>query len=92
MTNPIDPDLFTIIQRVRGFDHDAATPDEQMLVVQALKTIANDTVARFEHVLALQRELESKLQTATFCAEVSEVVARIKPVTPPTKHSWWASR
>jgi hypothetical protein len=79
VAHPLDPDLMTLVERVRSFDYDNATESEQALVVKALKTIAADTVARFDHVLALQHELEGKLRTTSFCAEVSEVIARIKP-------------
>lgn len=74
------PDLIALVQRVRGFDHDNATPVEQRLVVQALRMIAEDVVARSEYVVKLQHDLEQRLTTADFCREVSEVVTMLRPV------------
>jgi hypothetical protein len=67
--------MLALVQRIQSFDYENATPDDNLVLVKALKTVAHDTVARWQHVHELQHLAEQRLGAITFSKELNEVCA-----------------
>jgi hypothetical protein len=90
MTHPntdlgTNTELQQLVDQIRSFDADYATPRENMALARALKIVAQDTVRRHEQAIALQARLEEHLAIAETAAELSGVIDVIRP----RKRSWF---
>jgi len=75
----LDPDMMNLIQKIQGFDHEAAKPADNVALAQALKLVAADVLARHAEVVKLQNELTRKIAVAEGCSVLAGVVATLKP-------------
>jgi hypothetical protein len=93
LSNGISDDtMLTLVQRIRGFNYENATPDDNAVLIKALKTVAHDTIARWEHVYELERLADARLKTVNVTRELSEVCETLhrKPKKPAgvLKYLW----
>jgi len=78
-----DAELAELVARIKGFDYEHATNNENLALAKALKVLAEDIVQRQQKVQAMQDELKRKLQLAEVTAEMSAVLTSLKP------KRWW---
>lgn len=74
-----DAELLNLVAKIKGFDHDNATPTENLALAQALKLVAQDIIARHEDVCAKQKVLADKIAIAEVAGELAGVVTALKP-------------
>lgn len=74
-----DTELFALVARIKGFDFDNASTNENLALAQALKIVATDIVSRHEKVVEMQRALTEKIAIAEVAGELAGVVATLKP-------------
>ena len=75
-----DVELIELVNRIRGFDFDDATPTELLSLSKALRVLADDTIARHQHAGDLEIQLSQKLKLAAVIEEMHGVVETLKPV------------
>lgn len=68
-----NPDA-ALVERIRGFTHDDASPAEQVQLCNMLKQLAEKTVDRYLVVVNLENELRTKLSMADIREKMSEVL------------------
>ena len=85
MTHPHNAELGTqsellhLVEQIKSFDADYATPRENMALARALKVVALDIVRQHEEVTTLRARLEEHLTIAETAAELSGVIDVIRP-------------
>lgn len=82
-----DAELLALVSKIKGFNYDGATAPENLALAQALKIVAQDTVARWEAVREQQRILADKIAIADVATELAGVVNTLKP-EPAARRRW----
>lgn len=85
-----DAELLALVAKIKGFDHDAATAPENLALAQALKIVAQDTVARWEQVREQQRTLSEKTAVASVVVELADVISTLRQSSP--RRGWFNRR
>lgn len=80
-----DAELIALVNKIQGFDHDTATPVENLALAKALKIVALDIVAKHREAREMQQELKHKLAVAEVAGELAGVVRALTPA----KRSWF---
>ncbi len=79
-------DMSELVAKIRGFDHDTATPSDQLALARALKLLAEDIVTRQSNVAELEAKLTQRLALADVSFEMADV---FKALNPLPKKRWW---
>ncbi len=74
-----DAELIALVDKIKGFRHDDASPAENLALAQALKIVALDIVQRHEQVRTMQDMLTRKIAIAEVAGELAGVVSALKP-------------
>lgn len=82
-----DAELIALVDKIKGFKHDDASPAENLALAQALKIVAQDIVLRHDEVREMQAQLAHKIAIAEVAGELAGVVSTLRPVT--RKRGWF---
>lgn len=80
-------ELATLVARIKGFDYDNATTDDNLALAKSLKLVAEDVIAQHEKACELTRALTDKLALAGVATELAGVLELIRP--SPVKRGWF---
>lgn len=80
----VDDSMRVLVERIRGFAYDDASPTEMQDLCSALKLVAEDTVQRWETVVRLEQEAREKVSMGEVRSMMRDVLGVTKPGKP-----WW---
>lgn len=84
-----DAELIALVEKIKGFAFDTATPAEMAALIQALKIVAADVTRKHEQVREMKDALAEKLQVASMASELSGVVTALRQPIEPRKPRWF---
>ena len=84
-----DAELIALVEKIKGFAYDNATPAELAALIQALKIVAADVTRKHEDVREMRDALADRLKVASMASELSGVVTALRQPVEPRKARWF---
>jgi hypothetical protein len=81
-------DIHALVEKIAAFDHDNATPDDQVALSRALALVAADVVRRHAVIVAREMALNKRAHALSVTEHLTDVVACLKNDRPARRRGW----